>query len=70
MSFIIVANGLSISLQVFINRSTIEEQIRIGLSHLALRLCICSKRQVELLDVLVVDEEISEMRIAKYIYTR
>ena len=70
MSFIIVANSLSVSLQVFKDRSTIEEEIRVWLSHLALCLRICSKRQVELLDVLVIDEKVREMRISKYIYTR
>ena len=69
MSSVIVTDSLSVPFQVFEDSGTIEEKIGIGLLHLALCLRVCLEGEIQLFSVLIVYEEVGEVRVSKNIYT-
>ena len=67
MSLIIVSHCLAVALQILQNCGPVKVKIWVGLSHCTFCLGVCLQGLCQLLNILVVDEEIREMCIAKNI---
>ena len=66
---IVVTDGLAVAFKVLVDAGSVEEHIRVWLGHLPFCLSVSSERQVQLLNILIIGEEIGEMSIAKDVYT-
>ena len=66
---IVVTDSFAVALKILVNGSSVEEHVWVGLLHLLFSLQVRPQRQVELLYVLIVREEVGEVRIAKHVYS-
>lgn len=67
MGLIVVTDCLRIALEVLEDCSSVEEQVRVWILHLTFGLCVSSQRQIQLLDIRIVCEKVSEVGISKNI---
>ena len=66
---IVITDGLAVAFKVLVDAGSVKEHIRVWLRHLPFCLSVSSERQVQLLNILIIGEEIGEMSIAKDVYT-
>mmetsp|Transcript_31520 Transcript_31520/g.39197 ORF Transcript_31520/g.39197 Transcript_31520/m.39197 type:complete len:246 (+) Transcript_31520:294-1031(+) len=64
---VVVADSLSVALEVLINARPVEEHVGVGLRHLPLGLQVRPQGQIELLHLLIVRKEVREVRISQHV---